>query len=253
MLPPTSTTLHWTISASTVAALATGPRSDPSQGTARPTSRRRRRSRLFLAHGASRYFPPHRPQRLSSTLDEPRAHVLLGDSTRDDKIDSWFLDSGATHHMTRLREFFSELNTDMHGLVKFGDSSTVDIKGIDFLILTSVYYIPSLRNSIISLRQLVENGLCVEIDSGVLCIWDRRSHLLAKVVRGSNCLYVIYAKVAQLGTEAMVDRLRHTTSTSRELRGASSSSSTRMPSPVLGSPSMITIHPCSHSLFLEGE
>jgi hypothetical protein len=35
-------------------------------------------------------------------------------------------------------------------------------------LLTGVYYIPSLRNSIISLGQLDENGSRVEIEHGVL-------------------------------------------------------------------------------------
>ena len=40
-------------------------------------------------------------------------------------------------------------------------------------LLTGVYYIPALRNSIISLGQLDENGSRVEIKDGVMRIWDR--------------------------------------------------------------------------------
>jgi len=32
-------------------------------------------------------------------LDKPRARVL-GNGSDDDRIDGWYLDSGATHHMT---------------------------------------------------------------------------------------------------------------------------------------------------------
>ena len=93
-------------------------------------------------------------------LDEPRARVLLGNSSDDDRVDGWYLDSGATHHMTGRREF-SDLDVDVGGSVRFGDSSTVEIKGVGSVILTAksgehrmltgVYYIPALRNSIISL------------------------------------------------------------------------------------------------------
>jgi hypothetical protein len=79
-------------------------------------------------------------------LDEPRAHAL---------------DTGATHHMTGRREFFIELDSDVQGSIKFGDASNVEIKGVGSVIfaaesgehrlLTGVYYIPALRNSIISL------------------------------------------------------------------------------------------------------
>jgi hypothetical protein len=53
-------------------------------------------------------------------------------------------------------------------------------------LLTGVYYIPTLRNSIIRLGQLDENGLRVEIKDGVNRIWNRHRRFLAKVTRGTN-------------------------------------------------------------------
>jgi hypothetical protein len=77
----------------------------------------------------------------------------------------------------------------------------VEINGVDSVIfaaesgehrlLTSVYYIPAFRNSIISLGQLDENGSRVEIKDGVMRIWDRHHRLLAKLTRGTNRLYVL--------------------------------------------------------------
>jgi hypothetical protein len=43
-------------------------------------------------------------------LGEPWAHVFLGDRSGGDKIDGWYLDTGTTHHMTKRREFFFELD-----------------------------------------------------------------------------------------------------------------------------------------------
>jgi hypothetical protein len=83
----------------------------------------------------------------------------------------------------RAREFFSELDSGVRGTIKFDDASAVEIKGVDFLVLvaktgehrlvTGVYYIPTLKNSI-SLGQLDENGSRMEIEHGVLRIWDHR-------------------------------------------------------------------------------
>jgi hypothetical protein len=94
-------------------------------------------------------------------LDEPRAHTLLDDGSNNDKTDGWCLDTGSTHHMTDRREFFIELDSDERGSVKFGDTFGVEIKGVDSVIfaaessehrlLTGVYYIPMLTNSIIRL------------------------------------------------------------------------------------------------------
>jgi hypothetical protein len=83
----------------------------------------------------------------------------------------------------------------------------VEIKGVSSVIfvvesgehrlLTEVYYIPALRNAIISLGQLDENGSRVEIKDGVMRIWDRHRRLLAKVTRGTNRLYVLNVQIAQ--------------------------------------------------------
>jgi hypothetical protein len=67
----------------------------------------------------------------------------------------------------------------------------------EYRLLTGVYYIPALMNSIINLGQLDENGSRVEIKNGVMRIWDRYRHLNAKVTRGFNRLYVLNVQVAQ--------------------------------------------------------
>jgi hypothetical protein len=95
-------------------------------------------------------------------------------------IEGWCLDTSATHHMASRREFFTELNSSVRGSIKFGDASSIEIKGTgsviftvafgEHMLLTRVYYIPVLRNSIISLGQLDENGSHVEIKHGFMRI-----------------------------------------------------------------------------------
>ncbi|KAM0826515.1 hypothetical protein ACQ4PT_068834 [Festuca glaucescens] len=146
---------------------------------------------LFMAHASIELSPAAPAAAALLHLDEPKAHALLGDGFGNDKTGGWCLDTGATQHMTGRREFFAELDSDVRGSVKFGDASAVEIKGVGSVIfaaktgehrlLTGVYYIPALRNSIISLGQLDENGSRVLIESGVLRIWDRHRRLLAKL------------------------------------------------------------------------
>jgi hypothetical protein len=162
---------------------------------------------LLLAHTSIELSPAASAAMTLLHLDEPRAHALLGDDSSNDKTDGWCLDTGATHHMTGRREFFTELDSDVRGSVKFGDASSVKIKGVGSVIftvesgehrlLTGVYYIPALRNSIISLGQLDESGSCVEIKDEVMRIWDCHHRLLVKVTRGTNRLYVLNVQVAQ--------------------------------------------------------
>jgi hypothetical protein len=156
---------------------------------------------LLLTHASIELSPTALAAVALLHLDEPRAHALLGDGSSSDKTDGWCLDTGATHHMTGRRELFTELDSNVRGSVKFGDASGVEIKGVGSVIfatesdehrlLTGVYYIPALRNSIISLGQLDESGSHVEIKDGVMRIWHRHHRLLAKVTRGTNRLHVL--------------------------------------------------------------
>jgi hypothetical protein len=94
-------------------------------------------------------------------LDESKACAFLSDGSSNDMIEGWCLNTCATHHMTGLQEFFTELDSSFRGSVKFGDSSDVEIKGAGSVVfsaasgehrlLTGVYYILALRNSIINL------------------------------------------------------------------------------------------------------
>jgi hypothetical protein len=141
---------------------------------------------LFLAHASPVLWPgreesngearasPHShstPPLTSSALlhiDEPRARAILGDSSDDDKLKGWYLDSDATHHMEGRTGHFADLDRSIQGSVKFDDESAVEIYGVrsvvfmaktgEHKLLHGVYYIPALRNSIISLSQLDEGG-----------------------------------------------------------------------------------------------
>jgi hypothetical protein len=70
-------------------------------------------------------------------LDEPRAHVFLGNGSGGDKIDGWCLHTSTTQHMTGRLEFFSELDSGVRGSIKFWEASTMEIKGIGSIVFTA--------------------------------------------------------------------------------------------------------------------
>ncbi|KAK1632622.1 hypothetical protein QYE76_006937 [Lolium multiflorum] len=108
-------------------------------------------------------------------LNEKRSRAMATDGTSHCDT-SWFLDSGASNHMCGRREFFSELDPNVHGFVKLGDDTSVEIEGRgmilfncksrEHLTLSEVYFIPKLCSSIVSLGQLDELGYDTRIRHG---------------------------------------------------------------------------------------
>ena len=102
--PPIGPRRHETTPATTVAGPTTGPGTARSGGVggqahvaeAQPDDE----PALFLLHGDMEPHPVAPPATALLHLDEPRARVLLGNGSDDDRVDGWYLDSGATHHMT---------------------------------------------------------------------------------------------------------------------------------------------------------
>ncbi|WVZ50305.1 hypothetical protein U9M48_001571 [Paspalum notatum var. saurae] len=141
-------------------------------------------------------------------LEEPRAQVLLG-AEEEQKVEAerWYLDTGASNHMTGSRAAFAELDSTVTGTVRFGDNSVVTIAGRGTVLfscrdgshraLTGVYFIPRLRSSIISLGRLDERGCQVLIENGALRLRDRERKLLAMVRRSVNSLYVLPLHIAR--------------------------------------------------------
>lgn len=89
----------------------------------------------------------------------PKLNTAAEGTNEDSNM--WYLDNGASNHMTGQRSKFTELDKNVTGRVKFGDDSTVSIqeKGTVHFItnngevhaLKEVYFIPNLCNNIISL------------------------------------------------------------------------------------------------------
>lgn len=150
------------------------------------------------------------PERASCSLvvhEERMWPKLLLANATEQADDVWFLDNGASNHMTGDRGKFRELDESITGQVKFGDASTVQIKGKGSIIfackngdqwlLQDVYYIPSLQCNMVSLGQLTETGHRVVMDDDVLEVFDKRPwRLVMKVRRTANCLYRIELKLA---------------------------------------------------------
>ncbi|GKD42884.1 zinc finger, CCHC-type containing protein [Tanacetum coccineum] len=121
--------------------------------------------------------------------------------------DMWYLDNGASNHMTGDRSKFHKLDERDTGRVKFGDGSTVaimgkrlilfDCKNDDQQLLNGVYFIPRLESNIISLGQMTEYGSRVEMAGCLLKLFDKSNNLLLRVKRSPNRLYKTLLKTGR--------------------------------------------------------
>jgi hypothetical protein len=120
----------------------------------------------------------------------------------------WIIDSGATRHMTYLRDVFSDyvqlktpkiVKTANNGLVYgFGIGNvhvqvfTDDLR-VETLILTDVLYVPDLAGNLISVSQLQEKGTLVQTTAG-------QKHPMVLTRNGSTVAFA-----ARIGSQYILD------------------------------------------------
>ncbi|KAM0008922.1 putative RNA-directed DNA polymerase [Helianthus debilis subsp. tardiflorus] len=140
-------------------------------------------------------------------LTEEKVFPHQYDAADKQNRDTWYLDNGASNHMTGIKEMFAELDENVTGFVRFGDGSRVQIRGKgivlfdckngDQFMVRGVYYIPALNSNIISLGQMTEEGYEVLMRREFLRMYDEQGKLIMKVQRSSNRLYKIILRVSK--------------------------------------------------------
>ncbi|KAJ8646671.1 hypothetical protein MRB53_008419 [Persea americana] len=115
-------------------------------------------------------------------LDEEEEMLLMSyvELYKARREDAWFLDSGCSNHMCGDRTMFNELNENFRHSVKLGNNTKMDVVGKGSvklllngvnLVVAEVYYIPELRNNLLSIGQLQERGLAILIKGGMCKIF----------------------------------------------------------------------------------
>lgn len=106
---------------------------------------------------------------------------------------TWYLDNGASNHMTGTRAYFKSIDETITGKGRFGDDSRIDIKGNGSILfvtqagekklLSDVYFITNLRSNIISLGQATEAGCDVRMKGDYLTLHDKEGNLIVQANR----------------------------------------------------------------------
>lgn len=108
------------------------------------------------------------------------AHINLNKSD-DEHV--WFLDSGCSNHMCGTKEWFSEFDGSFRQNVKLGDDRRMVVEGKGNLrldingmirVITSMYFVPGLKNNLLSVGQLQQKRLRIIIDDDECEIWNKQ-------------------------------------------------------------------------------
>ncbi|PNX67946.1 copia-type polyprotein, partial [Trifolium pratense] len=110
-------------------------------------------------------------------FDEGQEILLMAQNTMvnesqnsSEKLELWFLDSGCSNHMVGNKNWLFDYDDSFKDSVKLGDDSKMSVEGKGNLklyiegftqILTNVYFLPGLKNNLLSIGQLQQKNLTV--------------------------------------------------------------------------------------------
>lgn len=134
-------------------------------------------------------------------------HKVIPSNFESNEVEEqvWYLDNGASNHMTGNSNVFLVINKNTKGQVRFGGDSCVEIEGKGSIVLegktgeqrllTNVYYIPHLRSNIFSLGHATGGGHEVKMRGEHLWLFEKSGRLLLKRTRSPNRLYKVQLRV----------------------------------------------------------
>src|SRR5271170_3543827 len=136
------------------------------------------------------------------------AWTVTTEAKQAQQDDSWCLDSGATAHMTYMREAFTEISPAKEETVAIANGKNIRVlgrgdvrlcvngKGVQ---LINVLYVPELTTNLISVRQLAGRGTCVSFDDTGATLKNSQGTLMTVGVVGNS--YVLKATPMGRGTQ----------------------------------------------------
>lgn len=131
-----------------------------------------------------------KPKNKTNKPSSSYAAVFVASSHYDD---SWYIDSGASAHMTKTKNIFVKETTPITKNIRVADNKVLlvqssgdvslniyDQKGQENKILfTNVLYVPELATNLISVSQIIKNGGQVKFDTSGCVIINSKNQIIA--------------------------------------------------------------------------
>ena len=125
------------------------------------------------------------------------AYMDVKEAGRDEL---WFLDSGCSNHMCGKKEIFSEYNDNFKESVKLGNNSRLTVQGKGNVrmevngimqVITDVFYVPDLKNNLLSIGQLQEKGLAIIMQHNECKVFHPERGLIMETAMATNRMFII--------------------------------------------------------------
>ena len=120
---------------------------------------------------------------------------------------TWFIDTGASNHMSGRKEFFTRLDEGHQGYITFGDLSKCPIEGkgdVVFklqngreLCISDVYYVPAIKSNLLSIGQLLERGYGIKTSDLALSLLDKNNRLITHVKMTKNRMFPLKLSIVE--------------------------------------------------------
>ena len=139
-------------------------------------------------------------------LEEKEEMLLMSyvELNQSRKEDVWFLDLGCSNHMCANKEWFSDLDEEFRHSVKLGNNSKMAVLGKGNIrlqiagvtqVITDVFYIPELKNNLLSVGQLQERGVAILIQHGVCRVYHPKKGLIMQTTMSANMMFILLARI----------------------------------------------------------
>ena len=116
--------------------------------------------------------------------------------------DMWFIDLGCSNHMCGKKEYFSDFDGSFRDSVKLGNNSSMVVMGKGNVqlqvngraqIIAGVFYVPELKNNLLSIGQLQEKGLNILFQGKKCKVFHLEKGLIIEKKMASNRMFILHA------------------------------------------------------------
>lgn len=126
------------------------------------------------------------------------------DSHQNKKEGVWFLDSGCSNHMSGNKEWFMQLDESFRHSVKLGNNSKLEVMGKGNIklkisgsnhIVSDVFFIPELRNNLLSIGQLQDRNITIVIKHGVCKLYHPSRGCIMESLMTTNRMFLVTTNI----------------------------------------------------------